>query len=79
MVAYGSRDPMAYGVTRAMEEFFVKSSYSGMDAFDNVSLKRAISSFKVTVQFETEGNGQIRFLVVWIDQKYSFKIAKKLL
>ena len=45
VVAYGSRDPMAYGVTRAMEEFFVKSSYSGMDAFDNVSLKRAISSF----------------------------------
>lgn len=38
IVAYGSRDPMAYGVTRAMETYFVQSSYTGMDSFDNVSV-----------------------------------------
>ena len=25
--------------------------------------------FKVTVQFETEGNGQNEILAIWIDQK----------
>ncbi|KAK3737773.1 hypothetical protein QZH41_012212 [Actinostola sp. cb2023] len=35
IIAYGNRDPMAYGVTRAMDAFFVSSRYSGMDSFDS--------------------------------------------
>ena len=37
--------------------------------FTKVSVKSFRNVFKVTVQFETEGSGQIRFLSIWIDQK----------
>lgn len=36
IIAYGNRDPMAYGVTRAMDSFFVSSAYAGTNNFDSV-------------------------------------------
>lgn len=36
IVAYGSRDPMSFGVTRAMRTVFEEAKYTGLDAFDEV-------------------------------------------
>lgn len=39
IIAYGNRDPMAYGVTRAMESIFVNSEYTGMAEFSAVRMR----------------------------------------
>lgn len=36
VVAYGSRDPMAFSVTSAMRTVFEEGKYTGLDAFDEV-------------------------------------------
>lgn len=36
VVAYGSRDPMAYSVTNAMRTVFEDGKYTGLDSFDEV-------------------------------------------
>lgn len=39
IIAYGNRDPMAYGVTRSMESYFVNSDYTGMGEFSSVRIR----------------------------------------
>ena len=44
VIAYGSRDPMAFTVTRAMRNMFDEATYSGNDGIEEVrSSKRAHS------------------------------------
>lgn len=37
IIAYGSRDPMAFTVTRAMREMFDDGKYTGLDGIDGVT------------------------------------------
>ena len=46
VVAYGSRDPMAFNVTSAMKTVFEEGKYSGLGEFDDVRNIFVVSCFQ---------------------------------